>query len=373
MNRFCFIVHPTSLIDVARYEPDAAGLDEATVRTLTEAMPPYPVAHISGIQTPDGRTIEGWFICAPLLPDQMLELPRSNVYEKILGAVKIGAELGAQIAGLGAFTGIVGDGGMTIAEHSPIGITTGNALTIATGVQSLLRGAQAMQIDVQTATVAVIGATGSIGSACVELLAPDVARILLVAPNRTRLETLQKNVTGRFAASFEISTDIADAVKRSDLVITATSATHELIAPHDLKIGAVVCELSLPRNVATRVEHMRPDVLVVEGGILRMPGAPHFERMNGGSGDFDLCLGNAGAFACMSETMVLALEGRFENYTLGRGISLDRVHEITRLAEGCGFILGDMRTFDVPVTRAMISAKLEAARMLSAKTVSARV
>ena len=361
MIRFCFVVHPTSLADVVRYEPDAAHLDEPTIRGILLSMPAFPVAHATGIRAPDGREVEGWLICAPLLPDQMLELPRERVYAKILEAVHIGADRGARIVGLGAFTGIVGDGGVTIAERSPIPVTTGNALTIASGVDSLFRGAEAMRLDPATATVAVIGATGSIGSACVELIAPHVAHMILVAPNRTRLEQFQTALGERITTPSEISSDVAAAVRRADLVLTATSSTRELIEPQDLKTGAVVCELSLPRNVAARVELARPDVLVVEGGTLIMPGEPRLTRMNDAGGSFDLNLGCDAAFACMSETMVLALQGRLENYTLGRGISLERIYEISRLAEQSGFRLAGMRTFDVAVTPEIIDAKRTAA------------
>jgi predicted amino acid dehydrogenase len=41
----------------------------------------------------------------------------------------------------------------------------------------------------------------------------------------------------------------------------------------------------------------------------------------------------------MAETMVLALEGRYENYSLGKEIQIDKVHEITKLARRHGFRL----------------------------------
>ena len=95
---------------------------------------------------------------------------------------------GAKVAGLGAFTGVVGDGGVTINERSPIPVTTGNSLTIAAGVQSLFRAAEEMGIDPASATAVVVGATGSIGAACVQLIAPHGASIVIcVARNETRL------------------------------------------------------------------------------------------------------------------------------------------------------------------------------------------
>lgn len=34
---------------------------------------------------------------------------------------------------------------------------------------------------------------------------------------------------------------------------------------------------------------------------------------------------------CLAETIVLALEGRFENFTLGRNLEWEKVHEIYKL------------------------------------------
>jgi fatty aldehyde-generating acyl-ACP reductase len=184
--KFCFVIHPLSLDDVARYEPGAAGKGAPIVRKIMEWMPPWAAAHVTGVRTPDGRETEGWFVTAPLLPEQMIDFPREEVYKRIVRAIEIGAELGADVAGLGAFTGVVGDGGVTVAERSPIPVTTGNSLTIAAGIQSLFRGAREMDIDVAGATATVVGATGSIGAACVQLIAPRVKHIVLSSHANSR-------------------------------------------------------------------------------------------------------------------------------------------------------------------------------------------
>ena len=368
--KFCFVIHPTSLEDVVRYEPGAAGKGRALIEKIMEWMPPYAAVHITGVRTPDGRETEGWFVGAPLLPEQMLNLPREQVYEKILGAIRLGAELGAEIAGLGAFSGVVGDAGVTIAERSPIPVTTGNSLTIAAGVKSLLRGARDMQVDLPTATAVVIGATGSIGSACVELIAPYVEHVVLVARNLTRLRNLRDAIADRVPCSLSIETDVRAAVPRGQLVLTAATSTQELIEPPDLQTGAVVCELSLPHDVGRRVAVERPDVLVTEGGNIRLPGEPRFDRVRERGREFDTGLAPGTALACMSETMVLALENRREHYTLGRGIDLAKVREIDQLATRDGFELADMRAFDKPVTPETIAAIRAAARERRAATVS---
>ncbi|MBV8073814.1 MAG: shikimate dehydrogenase, partial [Candidatus Eremiobacteraeota bacterium] len=322
MGKFCFVIHPLSFDDVARYEPGAAGKGRPIVSKILEWMPAYAAAHVTGVRTPDGRETEGWFVAAPLLPQQMLDLPRDEVYGRIVRAIEIGVELGAQVAGLGAFTGVVGDGGITIAERVAIPVTTGNSLTIAAGVASFFRGAAEMGIDPAAATAVVVGATGSIGSACVRLIAPRVREIVLVARNETRLRRFHESVAAELPCPSSYTTDLGAAVRRGELILTATSSTHEIVEPDDLKAGAVVCELSLPHDVSRRVALERPDVLVLEGGNMRVPGEPRIMRVREPGREFDLGLPRGTALACMSETMTLALEERFESYTLGRGIEL---------------------------------------------------
>ncbi len=370
LPKFCFVIHPLSLDDVARYEPGAAGKGAPIIRKIMEWMPSYAAVHVTGIRTPDGREAEGWFVAAPLLPDQMMEFPREEVYKRIVRAIEIGAELGAQVAGLGAFTGVVGDGGVTIAERSPIPVTTGNSLTIAAGIQSLFRGAREMEIDTTQATAVVAGATGSIGGACVRLVAPKVRKVILVARNQTRLAKYHESIAGQLPCESSYTTDISAAVRQAQLILTATSSTQDVIEPEDLQTGAVVCELSLPHDVSRRVALERPDVLVTEGGNMLVPGNPRFERIREPGTEFDLNLPPRTALACMSETMVLALERRFEPYTLGRGIDINKVIEIERMATECGFTLADMRAFDAAITPEKIRATREAARLRGGSALS---
>lgn len=368
MSKFCFVIHPLSLDDIARYEPGAKGKGEPILRKIMEWMPPYAAVHVTGVRTPDGRETEGWFVAAPLLPEQMIDFPREEVYKRVLGAIEIGAQLGAQVAGLGAFTGVVGDAGITINERSPIPVTTGNSLTIAAGVQSLFRGAAEMGVDPGTSTAAVVGATGSIGAACVRLISSRVERLILVARNETRLRKFHDQVAGELPCATEYTTDVAAAVRRARLVLTATSSTQDVIQPEDLPIGAVVCELSLPHDVSRRVAAERPDVLVLEGGNMRVPGNPRFERVREPGTEFDLNLPARTALACMSETMILALEGRLEPYTLGRGIKLEKIVEIEAMAARCGFELADMRAFDAAITPEKIASTRAAARSAEVAT-----
>ena len=60
------------------------------------------------------------------------------------------------------------------------------------------------------------------------------------------------------------------------------------------------------------------------------------------------------------ETMILALEGRFENYTLGRNLTLEQVEEIGRLAKKHGFKLAGLRSFERPVSQTIFDIRRRA-------------
>jgi hypothetical protein len=116
---------------------------------------------------------------------------------------------------------------------------------------------------------------------------------------------------------------------------------HDLDARVDragrLATGAVVCELSLPHDVGRRVAASGPTCWSPRAATCAFPGHPRFERVREPGRDFDFGLPPRAALACMSETMVLALENRREHYTLGRGIDLEKVREIDELAARAGF------------------------------------
>jgi hypothetical protein len=68
------------------------------------------------------------------------------------------------------------------------------------------------------------------------------------------------------------------------------------------------------------------------------------------------------AYACMAETIALALEGRFEDYTVGKDITLERVKDIAAIAERHGFRMSGFRSFEREVTNEQIEAVRKNAR-----------
>jgi hypothetical protein len=115
------------------------------------------------------------------------------------------------------------------------------------------------------------------------------------------------------------------------------------------KPGAVVCDVARPPDINPAEADLRPDVLVIESGEVLIPGDIDF--------GYDIGLPPKTAYACLAETALLAMEGRFEDYTLGRNISLEQVKEIYHLFKKHNFQLAGLRSFGNYITDEDVAKK----------------
>ncbi len=90
-----------------------------------------------------------------------------------------------------------------------------------------------------------------------------------------------------------------------------------------VKPGCVITDVARPLDLPAEEVAKRPDVLVIESGEVYLPGEVRMKQI--GFDDHNV------VYACLAETIVLTLEGRFENFTLGRTIEWEKVHEIYKL------------------------------------------
>jgi len=356
MDSFAFIIHPIDpKRDVSRKYPFLGRvLSENQINFFSTFFPPVYISEIEGIKSEaTGKEIKGWFVACPYTPQRMLELPERTVYRKIIQTGEMAEKLGAQMLGLGAFTSVVGDAGVTIAHGLDIPVTTGDAYTISIAVQAIRQAAFQMGIPMKTASAAVVGANGSIGRVCAEWLADDVSRLYLIGRRQEALESLRTELQPKANAELVTSTSM-DVLSETQLILTVTSAVQDVIHPEFLQPGSVVCDVARPRDVSAMVAAKRDDILVIDGGMVDVPGPVDFH--------FNFGFPPGKAYACMAETMALALEGRFEDYTLGKNITRQKVDEIASIAEKHGFRLSGFRSFEREVTPQHIDAVRRAAR-----------
>ena len=339
MDNFAFIFHPLDpKRDVERKFPLLGKvLPIPAINFLSRFFPPLYISHITGVRSEaTGKEVEGWFVACPFTPQRMVTLPPKTVYRKVIATAHLAENLGAKLVGLGAYTSVVGDGGLTISRSVKVPVTTGDSYTVASAVEAMKQAAELMDINLSNATLAVVGATGAIGAVAAEILAEDIPHIVLIGKRFDRLAEIKARCEK--VGAEVLVTDNLDTLRQADLVLTVTSAVDAIIQPQHLKSGAVVCDVARPRDVSKRVAEQRDDVLVFEGGLVEVPGPVDFH--------FNFGFPPKTSYACMAETIALALEGRYESYTLGKDLTVPQVKEIDRIARRHGFKLAGFRSFE---------------------------
>jgi acetylornithine/succinyldiaminopimelate/putrescine aminotransferase/predicted amino acid dehydrogenase len=390
-HRFGFVLHPIQTRDYQRIDGSldclsAEGLEIAAER-ISEFSEPF-VASSSRIEAPGGVTAHAEFAALPYTAAQLHALPRSFAVRVVEQAVALLAARGASVVGLGAYASIVTQGGSAVRVPG-VALTSGNSFTALAGEEGLRRALQAVGMLPADATVLIAGAAGSTGGAVTALLAGHVRRVILVGnPERSpsvvraaqrqvvastcryiarqieRREPMQPGSIGarlagcadrpRAAASdaeflafaelmehdaglFLLGPALETVLPFADAVVLATSAPRPLLSANDIGRGAVICDLSQPRNAGRELCEARPDVLVFDGGVIEVPGRPSL-------GDFGLEQGLA--YACMAETALWALAGRERSASIGVPLSLDEIEELRALAVRFDFKLAGLRSFD---------------------------
>jgi predicted amino acid dehydrogenase len=335
IRRFAFVIHPLS----QNYIKNAFPIPKSTpkfvmdrVETLAAHMPPMVYCKMSNIVSPTGAEAEGWLISVGGTPKEMLSRSPEFTYRRLLQASKMAEKMGAQIMGLGAFTKVVGDAGITVARRSSLPITTGNSYS-ASG--ALWAAADAMRrmglvhINKHNKKVAaktmVIGASGSIGSVSARLLAMSFDEVYLAGRTLSKLDELKASILKETPDAKVFTTiDYNELLADMDMIVTSTSgAGKEILDIMRVKPGCVITDVARPLDLPASDVAKRPDVLVIESGEIDLP-----TKVKGMK---SISLPPNVIYACLAETIVLALEGRFEVFTVGRDTEWEKVKEIYKL------------------------------------------
>jgi len=336
VNRFAFVIHPLSkeflkkdkAVDFMSNITPPVFLD--AVEKVIAYAPPWVYSRVTGIKSPSGAETEGWLITVGGTPKQMLAHRPEFTYKRLLLAARMAKRMGAQIMGLGAFTKVVGDAGVTVAKKAEIPITTGNSYSASGALwaaadavrrMGLLKVEKGQKIVGKTM---VLGATGAIGSVCCRLLAKAFNEVYLAGRNTAKLMALKESILEETPnVKIKVTTRPDRFLADMDVIVTATSGVGKKVLDiTKVKPGCVITDVARPLDLSPEDVAKRPDVLVIESGEIELPGNPEMKNIG---------LPHKVVYACLAETIVLALEGRFEVFTIGRDIEWEKVREIYKM------------------------------------------
>lgn len=340
--KFGFIVHPLStkhlfyhrkLKWISKYSTPM----EKVAENLIGMAPGFFYGKIIGVKSlKNGQEVEGLIYTTTETPRKMLEKNPETVYRKLVKLCTDAGVHGAKIVGLGAYTKVVGDAGVTVARRSPVPVTTGNALSAASTLwaakYAVVKMGQVSQgtDEMIEGTVMVIGATGSIGAVSAKILAMKWKHVILVAPRAHKLLELKSQMEKMgLTAKIDVATNPDEYLAQCHLIITTTSAKGERVLDiMKVRPGCVICDVSRPFDIGEEDALKRPDVMVIASGEVELPGDVEIQ--------VNLGLEGQAVYACLAETAILAMERKFESFTLSRNISYEKVIEIDRLAREHG-------------------------------------
>ena len=168
---------------------------------------------------------------------------------------------------------------------------------------------EVLGIDLSEAKVAVVGATGDIGSAVCRWLSQKtgVGELLLVARQQQRLLDLQESLGGGRILTLE------EALPEADVVVWVASLPQTLTIDHgSLRKPCLMIDGGYPKNLDAKVAG--EGVHVLKGGIVEFWQDISWQMME----VVEMENPKRQLFACFAEAMLLEFEGIHTNFSWGR-------------------------------------------------------
>jgi fatty aldehyde-generating acyl-ACP reductase len=325
--------------------PERTPLPDDEVKDIFPWIPPRAVCYVD-ISSIVGAKARGVYIDSFIPPDRLgADSVQENI-ARVRAAAANAIHAGAKIVSLGGFSSILIEGNFDqLPERQGTVFTTGNTLTVAYIVQGIKKMCALEARDIRSSTLLIVGATGDVGSGCARCLAPLVRRVLLCARNVERLRRLATELQAD-GVQVEVATNLQQFSTDADVVIYAASLPSPELLLGRVATRAIVCDAGYPRNLSPRAE--TPGAKIFFGGLGQITGGLRFAP------DFHGIL-NRHPFpnvvqGCLLEGMALALQGRFEPFSQGRGaITPERVEEMETIAARHGIYLAPLYNADGPV------------------------
>ncbi len=331
---FGLIGHSTSFEDAKR-KASLLGFDHIADGDLDVwcTAPPQLVENVE-VKSATGISIEGSYIDSCFVPEMLSRFKTAR--RKVLNAMELAQKKGINITALGGFTSIIFEN-FNLLQHKQIRntslewerFTTGNTHTAWVICKQLEINAPRIGIDLKKATVAVIGATGDIGSAVCRWLInkTGISELLMVARQQEPLAQLQKELDGGTVTSLN------EALPQADIVVWVASMPKTIeIDTDNLKKPCLMIDGGYPKNLDEKFQG--GNIHVLKGGIVEFFNDIGWNMMELA----EMQNPQREMFACFAEAMILEFEKCHTNFSWGRNnISLEKMEFIGAASLKHGF------------------------------------
>jgi fatty aldehyde-generating acyl-ACP reductase len=318
---FGLIGHSSSFAQAQEKARDL-GLEEmAGADLLSWCSAPPQLLETFEVTSKTGKTIQGTYIDSCFVPEMLSRFKTAT--RKVQNAMELAQKNGINVTALGGFTSIIFEN-YDLSKFQQIRnttlewerFTTGNTHTAWVICQQVETNAPSLGIDLNQAKVAVVGATGDIGSAVCRWLS-----------QKTQVGELQGSLGGGRILSLE------EALPEADVVVWVASLPQTLtIDQGSLRKPCLMIDGGYPKNLDAKVAG--DGVHVLKGGIVEFWQDIGWQMMEVAEMENP----KRQLFACFAEAMLLEFEGIHTNFSWGRNnISLANMELIGEASLRHGF------------------------------------
>ncbi|RJO63504.1 MAG: hypothetical protein C4540_07030 [Candidatus Omnitrophota bacterium] len=276
-----------------------------------------------------GKETFGYFLPLPVMQRHSLNHDGLLAHEVVRSAAELTEKLQVDILGVCADEGVSYEKTGLLSRQLDLAITNGCTFTAWAVFETLYRTAKQKNIDLKNIVLAVIGADSTVGSLSAQKFAESAGSIWLYGGQPQKLQAIRDKIAQRNpACGVSIESGLDRIFKESDIIINIFNNAGILLSTDEVKENAIVCDVSLKRELAERIGERR-DVTVIKGNLIRLPFNTNFSAKLG--------LPDNIVYACIAEAMLLALEEKIVNYSLEEDINIDKLEEIANIAARHGF------------------------------------
>ena len=331
---FGLIGHSTSLEQARAKALDLGYPEYAEGDFEMWCVAPPQLVETVAVTSPTGKTIQGAYIDSVFVPEMLSRFKTAR--RKVLSAMELAQKQDIAITALGGFTSIIFENFNLLKEQQIRSttlewerFTTGNTHTAWVIAEQVERNAPLLGIELSKARVAVVGATGDIGSAvCRWLQRSGVGELLLVARQQARLLELQ----GELGSNSRVMA-LEEALPEADVVVWVASLPQGLAFDSaSLRKPCLMVDGGYPKNLDSKVAGA--GIHVIKGGIVEFWQDLGWQMMEVAEMDNP----RRQLFACFAEAMLLEFEGIHTNFSWGRNnITLENMELIGAASLRHGF------------------------------------
>lgn len=250
-----------------------------------------------------------------LFPPYAYGLPsetwREALLEEMQDLIELGKDMGTSFAGFGALTG-TGKRIQVIAEDPIMPVNDGNILTAIGILDSLKKAFAYKNLSFEETSIAIIGATGSVGTSLCHLMLEHKCNLILAAKSSGRKLKALAQIMREHGSKVEERLGVMeslDAVKFSDVVVILTGDPMLKYTKENFsRTVKIICDATRPHVTAVNLPNELPNALVYDGPTVLFPGKMLYPDIFGLEENELLC--------CMSQNSILAEAGVNENFAV---------------------------------------------------------